>query len=718
MSTLPKLSRFEVLGRLATGGMAEVWLARVLGAGGFQKLVVLKTILPHLAADPTFVSMFVNEGRLAAMLSHPNCVQVFDLGQENGWLYISMEYVEGFSLSRLLKRAKERQLPPPEKILARIAMEAASGLEYAHKLKDREGRHLQLVHRDVSPDNLLISFSGQTKLVDFGIARAVTPALLAAATSAGHIKGKHGFISPEYLLGQPLDARADLFALGVVLYRALTRKRPFPGATDAEISLSVINDTPPPPVAVNPGVSPALSQVVMMALEKDPAARFDSARAMRQAIEVAVVRAAEPEDVAEYMNQLWPPGDPERVSLESLANGRAEEDSSPALRAFDSGLWAQPATPARGTERAAPMTPLAVQPAPPTAEELTRELPRSPSGVYVPPLVDDAPQLRLEPTPPTAAELMQQLAPPAQARPSAAEELLRQIAPAGQPPPHSPLAAAELRLRPPAGAPALQPTPPTAEELAQPLGAAARATATGGTWSISVGAPPAANPEPPRTPTREGPLATDPSLDPVSSFGAVPSFDAPPRRRGWTVPVVIAVVVLIAVGLGGLLRNARGGATVVAATSDAPPPVAAQAAPSTTTAHVKLAPPVAVKVLDGKDELGTTPLEKDFPPGPRTLKLVNRALGIDQTLSLELAAGAQVVVDTLARGALVVKAEPWADVKVDGRALGQTPVTVKSLYEGPHVVELTNVAFGPRRLEVRVRGGETKVVQVDLTEEE
>jgi serine/threonine protein kinase len=244
LNPTPQLSRYEVLGRLATGGMAEVWLARAIGAAGFEKLVVIKTILPQLAREPNFVTMFVNEGRLAARLNHPNCVQIFDLGIENGVLYLAMEYIEGFALSRVLSRSKTKNLPLDEKVVARIAMDAASGLDYAHRLTDRDGTPLQLVHRDVSPDNLLISLSGQTRVVDFGIAKAATPTLLASATVVGTVKGKHGFIAPEYLLGETIDGRADIFALGVVMYRALTRKRPFGGMNESEVSMAVIRDTP------------------------------------------------------------------------------------------------------------------------------------------------------------------------------------------------------------------------------------------------------------------------------------------------------------------------------------------------------------------------------------------------------------------------------------------------------------------------------------------
>jgi serine/threonine-protein kinase len=570
VSTLPKFAHYDVLGRLATGGMADVWLARVIGMAGFEKLVVIKTILPQLAENPTFVSMFVNEGRLAAMLSHPNCVQVFELGEEGGLLFLVMEYIEGFSLSRVLQRAKELDRPPSERVLARIMMDAASGLDYAHRLSDREGRPLHLVHRDVSPDNLLISFAGQTRVVDFGIARAITPAVLSAATVAGTIKGKHGFIAPEYLLGLPIDGRADVFAMGVVLYRALTRKRPFAGANDAAVSMAVLNDTPPAPHEVVPTVSPALSAVVMMALQKDPSARFDSARAMRQALEVAVGRAAEPEDVAEYLETLWPAGDAERVKLHSLASGHsAEEHSGPALQSVVSGAWGE----------AHPVAP-------------------APAGVHA--------------TPPTTEELTRQLSRPAVTHPA--------------------------------------PPPPTV------------------------------------------------------SFEALPSFDPPPGAG--RIARVIAVLAVLLLGAGGYAMFRREQAEV------APP---SAPAPELTTGTIRIAPPVVVKVLEGKEELGTSPLELTRAPGAYVFRLINRGAGVDQSISVSVAVGEVATVDSLARGALVVKAEPWASVKVNGRSMGMTPVTAKGLYEGVHVVEAENANLHlTRRLEVKVKSGETKVVSIDF----
>lgn len=613
MSTpLPQLSRYEVLGRLATGGMAEVWLARALGVAGFEKLVVVKTILPNLANDPSFVTMFVNEGRLAARLNHPNCVQIFDLGHENGVLYLAMEYIEGFSLSRLLKRAKEKNLPPGDKILARIAMDAASGLDYAHRLTDRDGTHLALVHRDVSPDNLLVSLSGQTRLVDFGIAKAATPTLLASATTAGTVKGKHGFIAPEYLLGNPIDGRADLFALGVVMYRALTRKRPFNGVNEAAVSMAVIQDKPVAPHELAPEVGVALSSVVMMALEKDPNVRFESARAMRQAIETAVGRPADQEEVGDYMQKLWPPGDPERTALSELASGTSEERSGPALRSVVSGTWAGQSATGGG---------MVVHATPPTAEELTKAL--------------------LQPTARRSRE--------------------------GLP-------AVQVQA---AGGPLLS----TPSPVPQPLPSAAVA--------------------------------------PMVSFDSPPPQKAPKGKSSLGLIIVAMLVIGVGGGVGWQVWKMKQQSAVIVLPPPAndTPPVPVAGANEGTLVFEGL--PIVAHVFDGKDDLGATPLTLKRPAGALTLRLVNRAAGLEQTLKLNLEAGATTTINTLARGALVVKADPWAYVKVDGKSYGQTPVTVKGLFEGPHSVELNNVGLNEtRKRTVKIQGGESKTLSVNLLEEE
>ncbi|HEY3450057.1 MAG TPA: protein kinase [Myxococcales bacterium] len=343
----PQLTKYRILGHLAKGGMADVWLAHVLGVAGFEKLVVVKTLLPELSTDANLTELFLREARLAARLNHPNCIQIFDLGQENGVYYIAMEFVDGCSLLQVLRRATgdlDRPLLPVN-IASRIIMEAASGLDYAHRLADRDGKSLEIVHRDVSLDNVLIGFDGQVKVVDFGIAKARDDSKEGVAnpkTKAGDVKGKWGYIPPEYLKGQPIDGRADLFALGVVFYRALTRKRPFPGDTEAMVTLAVINEDPIPPREHNPEISEALEAVVLEALEKDPANRIATGRDFRAAI-AAATSPAEQDVVAVYMETLWPKSDPERTKVGAIIAG--ESTSTPSAVSQPSSLGEEKSLP-------------------------------------------------------------------------------------------------------------------------------------------------------------------------------------------------------------------------------------------------------------------------------------------------------------------------------------------------------------------------------------
>src|SRR5438552_5671450 len=218
------IGKYKLLRLIASGGMAEVYLARQAGAAGFEKLVCLKRILPHLARDRQFVEMFLNEARLAARLDHPNIVSIYDLGEANGNYFIAMEFIDGPSLRAVHKLSAERNelLPIPE--ICKIISMAAGGLQYAHDLADDKGEPLHLVHRDISPDNLLVHRNGSAKVVDFGIAKAANSS---SQTRTGTLKGKVAYMPPEQLRGEQLDRRTDVFALGVVLYELLTGKRPW-----------------------------------------------------------------------------------------------------------------------------------------------------------------------------------------------------------------------------------------------------------------------------------------------------------------------------------------------------------------------------------------------------------------------------------------------------------------------------------------------------------
>jgi serine/threonine protein kinase len=268
--------KYELLERIGEGGMAEVFRARLPGAAGFEKILVLKRILPHLAKKPDFVSMFVDEAKLAAKIQHQNVVQVFELGEAaGGELYMAMEFVSGVDLRRLLINARDRRLKIPVWFVLHVLGEVLSGLAYAHELVDSDGRALQVVHRDVTPGNIFISWQGEVKLADFGIAKAVGRV---SETEAGQVKGNAPFMSPEAIYGRVLDARADVFSAGVVLWASLALRLPFEGASNYETAKKVCEAKREAPSKYNKDVSPELDQVALHALEIQREKRIGSAR--------------------------------------------------------------------------------------------------------------------------------------------------------------------------------------------------------------------------------------------------------------------------------------------------------------------------------------------------------------------------------------------------------------------------------------------------------
>ncbi|HEY4730184.1 MAG TPA: serine/threonine-protein kinase, partial [Myxococcales bacterium] len=280
------IGKYKLVRLIASGGMAEVYLARQAGAAGFEKLVCLKRILPHLARDKQFVEMFLNEARLAARLDHPNIVSIFDLGEANGNYFIAMEFIDGPSLRAAAKRALERgeRLPIPE--IVKIVSMAAAGLHYAHELTDAGGKPLGLVHRDISPDNVLVHRNGAAKVVDFGIAKAANSS---SSTRTGTLKGKVAYMPPEQLRGDPLDRRTDVFALGVVLYELLAGQRPWAG--DSEVSLigRIMTEDPPPLSTLRPDAPAGLVAVLDRALAKDREARYASCHDLQADLEALLV---------------------------------------------------------------------------------------------------------------------------------------------------------------------------------------------------------------------------------------------------------------------------------------------------------------------------------------------------------------------------------------------------------------------------------------------
>lgn len=276
-----RLGRYELLVPVGTGGMACVWAARLLGQRGFSKLVAIKTILPHLAQDTQFEKMFLDEARIAACVRHPNVCDLYELGEEGPVLYLAMEWINGDSLFRLFRPAGE-SVPLEPRIAARIIADACAGLHAAHELSDDLGRSLNVIHRDVSPQNILLSLEGAVKVTDFGVAKA--RGQLHATTQGGQIKGKVGYMAPEHIRGVPTDRRADLFAMGCVLYHVTTGARPFRGANEAQVLEAILRGVYEPPTAIG-GYPPPLARVVERALATDPGKRFETAEQMGMALE-------------------------------------------------------------------------------------------------------------------------------------------------------------------------------------------------------------------------------------------------------------------------------------------------------------------------------------------------------------------------------------------------------------------------------------------------
>jgi len=276
------LGRYELLMPIAQGGMATVWAARQRGSRGFSKTVAVKTILPNLSDDPQFEQMFLDEASIASRIHHANVAEIYDLGEQEEVLYLVMEWVDGESFSTLSKTARKNGSDIPVRVGLKIVAQAAAGLHAAHELRDDDDQLLQLVHRDVSPQNILVSSTGAAKLVDFGVAKAMGRS---GETSAGQLKGKVPFMSPEQAKGGTVDRRTDIFALGIMLYRIATGGHPFLDDDDIKTLRNIITRPAMPPRVKNPSCSVALEKVILRALQKDPAKRYQTAAELEADIE-------------------------------------------------------------------------------------------------------------------------------------------------------------------------------------------------------------------------------------------------------------------------------------------------------------------------------------------------------------------------------------------------------------------------------------------------
>jgi serine/threonine protein kinase len=334
---------YQLVAKVATGGMAEVFKAKRAGVAGFEKVVAVKRILPHLSYNKEFVEMFIDEAKMVAGLQHPNIVQIFDLGRIGSSYYIAMEYVHGADLRSILRRLKERSLRMPTDLAVYVVSKVAAGLDYAHQNKDGEGRPTKIVHRDVSPQNILISFDGEVKLTDFGIAKAATKA---STTEKGALRGKLMYMSPEQAWGKPIDHRSDVFALGIVLYELITDQRPFLGSSDMSLLDKVRKGSVTPPSSLHPETPARLEKLVMKALEKEPLDRQRDAGAMHLELEALLQEPEQPvsaRDLARFVRILFEKserGDTGSATTETVMASCPELDVD--LHALDAPLPDEP----------------------------------------------------------------------------------------------------------------------------------------------------------------------------------------------------------------------------------------------------------------------------------------------------------------------------------------------------------------------------------------
>ena len=350
--------KYLLLDRIAVGGMAEIFLARQMGPEGFEKTVVLKRIRPHLGDKRSFVRMFLNEAKLAAQLNHPNIIHIHDLGKVGDSYFIAMEYLFGRDMRRVLPKCEQQGIAFPIVYACKIASQVLEGLYYAHQKTDLQGRPLGIVHRDVTPENIFVSFDGGVKILDFGIAKAANQVEM---TRAGEIKGKLSYMSPEQCMGKPLDNRSDIFSLGVVLYEWVSGFKLFTGESDVAVLKSITDGRIYKPSYFKGDVPEPIEQILMRALEKDPAQRYQTAWEMQYDLDKFLVSnefTPSNQHLATFMKQVFADemeaerarlsGSPEVQRLASLDVDKLTEEPASGPRYLGIPTPRQTTLPGRG----------------------------------------------------------------------------------------------------------------------------------------------------------------------------------------------------------------------------------------------------------------------------------------------------------------------------------------------------------------------------------
>lgn len=327
-----RIGGYRIVRKLAVGGMAEIFLAQLEASHGFTKQVVLKRLLPQLCEDPSFVKMFLHEARLTARLDHPNIAQVFDIGESEGRVYYAMEYVHGHDLRAVAKRMKARSGEPPLELVVGVGIGVAAGLHHAHTARDEHGRPLSIVHRDVTPSNVVVSYTGVPKLLDFGVAKAQVADR--DRTTVGVLKGKLPYMSPEQIYGSTLDGRSDVFSLGIILWELSTLQRLYRFDSNLETVKRITTIDAPRPSSVRPMYPPKLEAIIMKALARDPSQRYANAFELQRVLENYALEhrmAITPSRMTELMAGLFAAElESERTLLESEPRESTDSEVLPA----------------------------------------------------------------------------------------------------------------------------------------------------------------------------------------------------------------------------------------------------------------------------------------------------------------------------------------------------------------------------------------------------
>ncbi len=716
--------KYLLLDRVNVGGMAEVFKAKAFGVEGFERLVAVKRILPSIAEDADFIEMFIDEAKIAVQLTHANIAQIFDLGRVSESYFIALEYVHGKDLRTIFDRARKRGEPLPVPMACFNIMKVCEGLAYAHDKKDATGRDLHLVHRDVSPQNVLISYDGEVKLIDFGIAKAAGKA---SKTQAGILKGKFGYMSPEQVRGLPLDRRSDVFAVGIVLYELLTGERLFVGETDFSTLEKVRNVEIMPPSTYNRRIPDELEQIVLKALSKDVDDRYQTAMDLHDDLQSFMYTSGNffaRKDLAAYMRKTFA----EEIAKESAKDEEFAKLTAPpasGLGAFDDlpsaqGAGVPTAAPPKPSQRKATLMGVPAAPPPPPGPRVSKAPAPPPPP---PPRVSAAPA-EVAPAPASAPAIPPSVGPaPVAAAPAAPamemdwdeEELSTQIYDKPE----------DFKLAPaaPAPLPPISQPVPVAPPSAGPPRAAAPIVSRPAAGMASAGAPspfdlPAPAYAPPSAPPDVSPERREPTA--VTPRPREPE----PARKSSAVPLVAAVAALLVVAAGAgwwfFGRNQPG--TIQLTTTPADPVVLFDTRPVQATSSPfvigDVAPGDAHLIEVSKtgyqtwSQQVTVQSGQSLTVGPVVLTPVGGAAG---GVSPVVAAGAAPALPvpgatggTGTAGFTIDTVPGGARVLIDGREWAQrTPATVNELPPGAHAVRVEGGAqYEPWETQLQLVAGQ------------